>query len=365
MFSWVKTMPLGFPVVPEVYITVATSRARTAAARAAARVVVEVRPLADHLVEGEQPVPLRRGGREDHHLAQLREGGQRRQHLRDLLLVRGEQHASAGVLQHVDHLLRQRVGGEREVHDAVGEAGEVAQRRLEAVLGEDRDLRVRLAVHQREHAARDGAGAPRQVGHGELAGLLPDDAEGHGARVRLLARAEHLAEGVVGRVDQREQQPQPGVDVGRRQQRREGAPADHVEQDGDRAARLGPRGSFQPSRNHLDERPELRESAGRAAARAPRVRSNVSGSGISAAAQRSASRGKGDSCLTWNMRPQQTMEGVPCRRAGLAARRRGRAGPHGPCRGRSEDVGERASASSRGMAPGEAVGVGPTGRLVW
>ena len=62
-------------------------------------------------------------------------------------------------------------------------------------------------------------------------------------RVGLLARAEHLAEGVVGRVHQREQQPEPGVDVGRRQQRREDAPSDHVEQDGDAlraSARAGP-----------------------------------------------------------------------------------------------------------------------------
>jgi len=161
---------------------------------------------------------------------ELGEAGERRQHLRELLLVGDEEDARAGVLQHVDDLLGDGVGREREVDDAVGEAGEVAEGALEAVLGEDRDLHLGVAADEAEDAAGDGAGPPREVRDGEVVGVRAEDAHRDGLRVGLLAGAQELAEGVVRLAHDAQDEAEPRLDVRPLEERREVPAADAVEE---------------------------------------------------------------------------------------------------------------------------------------
>jgi len=61
------------------------------------------------------------------------------EHLVDLLLVGDDEDARPGMAEHVGHLLRVELAGGK-VDDAIREAGDVGERRLERVLREDRDL---------------------------------------------------------------------------------------------------------------------------------------------------------------------------------------------------------------------------------
>ena len=198
--------------------------------------LVEARALTDHLVEREQPVLLGAGRVEGHHRLQVGQAGQRGEHLGDLLLVRGQQHLGPGVLQHVDHLLGHRVGREREVHEPVGEAGQIAQRRLEAVLREDGHPDLGLVAEDGQQAAGDGAGPASHLGDGQLGGVRADGADGHHLGIGLLARGQQLTDREVGAADQRQQQPQPGIDLRRGQRLGEAAAADAVEERDEGAA---------------------------------------------------------------------------------------------------------------------------------
>ena len=175
-------------------------------------------------------MPVGGGARDHDDLLQVGESGQGREDLVDLLLVGDHQDARPRVAEHVGHLLRGGVGRQREVDDAVREAGDVGERRLERVLGQDGDPRVALSGGEREQPSRDGAGPPRQVGHAELGGRRRPGPAWPPPGVGLLAGAEHVAEGVVGALDDGHEEPGPGVDVAGRHGLGEGAAPRGVEE---------------------------------------------------------------------------------------------------------------------------------------
>ena len=215
------------------------------------RRLVHARALVHHLIEGEETVPLGARPREDHHLLEVGQERERGQHLPELLLVGDEQQARLRVLEHVDDLLGDGVRRERVVHDPRGEAGEVAERRLEAVLREDRH-RDALAP-QRQDPAGERPGAPGDVGHRELRGLRPQEPHGHGLRLGLLTRAQDITHGDVRPVHRREEDGEPGVDLPGAELAGEEPPPDGVQQGEHHPARRLARGAGEVREDHVQE----------------------------------------------------------------------------------------------------------------
>ena len=169
-----SSTPLGRPVVPDVYIRLGRGATSVGGSLGSA--------AASQLSHGVRPSSARAAPADDERHPGLAGGGQAGLHR----LRTHEEHAGAGVLEDVGHLLRVEVEVDRHRRDAGQQPAEVGQHGLGAVLGEDRGPLLRAQV-ERPQAVGDAVervadlGPPQGhavVAEGDLVGSLVGQARG-------------------------------------------------------------------------------------------------------------------------------------------------------------------------------------------